>query len=76
MKRKLYGNTITAACRLCAHGKLTVDDQVVLCMLKGVTDPGYHCRKFDYDPLRRIPFRQPSLQTFTDADFRLEDLPE
>ena len=76
MKRKLYGNTVTAACSLCSHGRMSADGAVVLCLLKGVTDPGDRCRKFDYDPLRRVPFRQPSLQTFTAADFSLEDLPE
>ena len=75
MKRKLYGNTVTAACRLCAHGRMSADGEVVLCLLKGVTDPGDRCRKFDYDPLRRVPFRQPSLPTYSSADFSLEDLP-
>ena len=76
MKRKLYGNTVSAACHLCSHGRMSADGEVVLCLLKGVTDPGDCCRKFDYDPLRRVPFRQPALQTFTEEDFRLEDLPE
>jgi hypothetical protein len=55
---------------------MSADGEVVLCLLKGVTDPGDRCRKFDYDPLRRVPFRQPVLQTYTQADFSLEDLPE
>ena len=76
MKRKLYGNTVSPACQVCAHGRPSVDGQVVLCLQKGVTDPGDHCRKFSYDPLRRVPYRQPSLQTFTENDFSLEDLPE
>ena len=76
MKRKLYGNTVSPACQVCAHGRLSVDGQVVLCLQKGVTDLGDRCRRFSYDPLRRIPYRQPSLQPFNETDFSLEDLPE
>ena len=76
MKRKLYGNTVSPACQICLHGRMSVDGQVVLCPLKGVTDPADHCRKFEYDPLRRVPYRQPSLHTFSESDFSLDDLPE
>ena len=71
MKRKLCGNTITPACVLCAHGRRSVDGQVILCRENGVTSPDDRCRKFEYDPLRRIPFRQPALDTFTAQDFAL-----
>lgn len=77
MKRKLYGNTITPACHLCANGRMSVDGEVVLCLLKGVADPGDRCRKFRYDPLRRVPFRQPTpAGSFTEEDFRIDQLPE
>lgn len=76
MKRKLYGNTITPACHLCANGRFSADGEVILCLLKGVTDPGDCCRKFNYDPLRRVPFRQPPLATFSEEDFRIDQLPE
>jgi hypothetical protein len=32
----------------------------------------HHCRKYRYDPLKRIPFRQPSLGEYYEDDFRLE----
>ena len=72
MKRKLYGNTITPACELCGHGRRAADGQVILCIHKGVTAPSYHCRKFLYDPLRRVPFRQPEVAAFSEEEFRLD----
>ncbi len=71
MKRKLYGNTITPVCALCIHGRRSADGRVILCVHKGVADPGDRCRKFSYDPLRRVPFRQPVLDAFTAQDFTL-----
>ena len=72
MKRKLYGNTVSPTCRLCVHGRLTKDKQVVLCLHRGVTAPDDRCRKFCYDPLRRVPFRNPQIETFSKEDFSLE----
>ena len=72
MKRKLYGNTVTPACELCAHGRRAADGRVILCLHKGVTAFSDRCRKFTYDPLRRLPFRQPELAAFSEEDFRLD----
>lgn len=71
MKQKLYGNTITPACEICANGRRSCDQTVVLCPIKGVVDLGHRCRKFVYDPLRRLPFRQPDLLTHTEEEFKL-----
>lgn len=72
MRRKLYGNSIQPRCDVCANGRRSSDGQAVLCEKKGVV-PLYHCcRKFDYDPLKRVPFRQPALAAYTEEDFRLD----
>ena len=75
MKRKLYGNAITRACEICRNGRRSCDGEVILCVRKGIMHPTDRCRKFEYDPLRRIPYTQPELETFTESDFQL-DLPE
>ena len=55
MAKKLYGNNIRKACEVCAHGRRSADGSVMLCPYKGAA-PLYHlCRKFVYDPLKRIP---------------------
>lgn len=72
MKRKLYGNAITPACEICRNGRRSSDGKVILCLRKGIMDLTDRCRKFEYDPLRRVPYAQPELQTYSEADFRLE----
>lgn len=71
MKRKLYGNRVSPACAVCGNGRRAGDGEVILCPRKGITDPAYHCRKFVYDPLRRVPFSQPDLAAFSEEDFKL-----
>ena len=36
MRRKLYGNTISPACEVCAYGRRSSDGNAVLCSRKGV----------------------------------------
>lgn len=73
MARKLYGNTIQATCEHCLHGRRSSDGKAVLCPKRGVMPLYHHCRKFSYDPLKRIPFRQPVLPRFSSEDFSLDD---
>ncbi len=71
MRRKLYGNQIQPACALCAYGKRSSDGKAVLCTKKGVMPLYHHCRHFSYDPIKRIPFRQPPLAHYEQEDFAL-----
>ena len=72
MRRKLYGNTVEPSCEHCAHGRLSSDGKVILCDKKGVMPLYHHCRKYQYDPLKRIPYRQPALGDYSSEDFRLD----
>ena len=67
MAKKLYGNNIEPACEICALGHRTADGKSVLCSRKGVVGLYDACRKFEYDPLKRIPER-PSEKTEHDAE--------
>ncbi len=42
-------------CAKCEHSRLIFDPDNVLCELNGIVDAAYCCRKFVYDPLKRIP---------------------
>lgn len=42
-------------CGYCLHGKLSADGNSVLCPKKGVMDKDSFCKKFRYDPLKRVP---------------------
>ncbi|MBQ2676261.1 MAG: hypothetical protein IJN31_08535 [Peptococcaceae bacterium] len=72
MRRKLYGNNINPACGYCAHGVLAEDRVSVLCRKKGIVSCDYKCRRFKYDPLKRIPKIAPELMQFDAEDFALE----
>ena len=56
-KRPLFGNFVEPACRYCQH--------------RGVVAPYDSCRKYRYDPLRRVPSRQPVLPQYDQSDFEL-----
>ena len=71
MSRKILGN-IEPKCEYCKIGKLSADKLKVLCPKKGIMDKEFSCKKFRYDPLRRVPDdRMPELMKFTPEDFSL-----
>ena len=72
MRKKLYGNAVTPACGICQNGRRSSDGDVILCYHRGVVDPSARCRKFVYDPLRRVPYIQPALGSYTEEDFKLD----
>ncbi len=56
VKRMLFRKNIDKFCSYCAHaGK--IDDETYLCKKKGVVASSHRCRKFKYDPLKRVPAR-------------------
>ena len=59
-KKPPYGTKISPACAYCTHGSPAADQKMVLCKNRGVVSPYFACRKFRYDPLLRVPRRQPS----------------
>lgn len=70
--KKLFGNYIEPACQYCCLGRDTSDGQKVLCEKAGVVLPSYSCKKFIYDPLKRIPTRQVTkLPPLEQSDFKL-----
>ena len=73
MRQKLYGNNIQPACELCANGRRSLDGKAVLCTKKGVMPLYHHCRRFAYDPLKRVPPRPilPDFSKLRDEDFTL-----
>lgn len=70
---KLFSKDVAPSCKYCAVGRLTADGEGVLCEKRGVMLPDSSCRKFRYDPLKRIPLRQSVDTAFTESDFSLEE---
>lgn len=70
-KKKCYGAKIAPACVYCLNGNPAADPKMVLCRYRGVVSPYYCCRRFDYDPLLRVPRRQ-VLPELDPRDFSLD----
>lgn len=80
MKSKLLNkNAYESVCRNCRHGRLSPEGGSVLCVKKGITDPDGTCRRYSYDPLKRIPRKPLSVSPANPEDFDLsigfEELP-
>lgn len=52
----LFRKKIARFCSYCVHsGK--IDDTTYLCAKKGIVASCHKCRRFKYDPLKRVPTR-------------------
>lgn len=68
----LFCKKIKRSCEYCQHGTAMRDEQI-LCAKRGVVSVLDSCRKFRYDPCKRIPpkIKALDLQKYKDADFSL-----
>ncbi len=48
---------IDQICAMCENSKKIFDPENVLCKIHGIVEATNKCRKFVYDPLKRIPPR-------------------
>lgn len=68
----LFQKNIEPRCAYCKKG-ISLDDEQILCSRKGVVNPGGACRRFRYDPLKRVP-KKPITVNFShlkEEDFKL-----
>ena len=73
MRRKLYGNKITPACGTCAHARRSADGKGMLCPYRGAVSLEDECRRYEYDPLKRIPRRPPAPAPHSAEEFTLDE---
>lgn len=68
----LFRKKMPRACEYCANGT-KVDDHMILCVKRGVVTETDNCRKFKYDPCKRIPHKSKALDfsKYDDHDFSL-----
>ena len=71
--KKLFGNQVEPYCRYCSRaGDLGAEQ--MLCSKYGVVRADYACRRFHYDPLKRVPPKPAVLRgNFSDDDFYIID---
>ena len=69
MKQKLFNTKDQIKrCDTCLHGELAQDNMSIMCSKKGLKEPDDFCRKYKYDPLKRVPLKQ-----VIDTDYSPED---
>jgi len=70
---KLFDKSIDKMCLVCRHGTMALEDEVI-CARYGIVHPTSCCRKFEYDPISRIPPKPVPLNSagFTKEDFTLK----
>ncbi len=69
-KKKLFGNNITPSCKYCEMGT-PGDGDVIKCSKFGDVKAYDSCKKFIYNPLKRIPKKELQLanSAVNDIDF-------
>ncbi len=68
----LFRKQASRSCKYCVHGTM-LDENQMLCTKHGVVSMFYQCRKFQYDPCKRIPSKPKALDfsKYQDEDFSL-----
>lgn len=68
----LFRKKIERSCTYCVYGTMLEDDQV-LCSKKGLRSAEKPCRKFKYDPCKRIPAKAKAMDfgKYDEEDFSL-----
>lgn len=69
----LFRKKIQKSCDTCLYGTNFADHQI-LCVKCGVVADSYACRKYRYDPCKRIPpaIKAPDFLKYKDEDFTLD----
>ena len=68
----LFRKKIKRSCIYCIHGTKIGDEQI-LCTKQGAVSIYYACRKFKYDPCKRIPVKPKALDfgKYDEEDYSL-----
>ena len=68
----LFRKKMQRSCAYCTFGT-QLDEDTVLCTKRGIMPIYKACRKFKYDPCKRIPHKakSPDFSKFKDEDFSL-----
>lgn len=68
----LFRKKIERSCAYCVYGA-AIEEDLILCSKKGMRTPDGKCRKFEYDPCKRIPSKARALDfsKYDKEDFSL-----
>ena len=67
-KKKKNNPDTPKMCIYCENATVINDDDNVLCSLHGIVNKEYKCKKFIYDPLKRVPKPTPPMPKLSEED--------
>ena len=71
LRKNLFDKNIEPLCKYCSNSTELADNKFLICGNRGVVEVDYSCKKFKYNPLKRVPKLEPKLQQFNKEDFEL-----
>jgi len=72
LRQKLFNKKdYREVCENCFFGVLSPEKNCVFCSQTGIVKNEYSCKKYKYDPLKRIPKRPKKLPSYNENDFKL-----
>lgn len=72
MKQKLFNKKeYIKTCSNCLFGETAQDNSSIMCSKKGVREPDDYCRRYKYDPLKRVPEKITINTDYSPEDFML-----
>ena len=69
MSQKLFNKSVKKSCAWCKYGRKSEYSNEIFCKKRGVVTADDYCRKYNYDPLKRVPDRQTVSKEFSNNDF-------
>lgn len=67
----MFNKDLPRSCKYCVFGKASLISGEILCKKHGVTLNNDYCRRYKYDPLKRIPERVKLADGYKPEDFSL-----
>lgn len=60
-KKKNYNPDAPKMCLYCENATVIADEENILCSEKGIVNKEFCCKRFAYDPLKRLPKPTPPM---------------
>lgn len=71
MSKKLCDDQIPRMCQFCENATAISDDENILCSKHGIVNKAFRCKKYAYDPLKRVPKPLPPMPKLSEEDLLL-----
>lgn len=68
--KSVFNKKISHCCEYCANAQISSALNLIFCKIKGPVSGQDSCRKYKYDPLKRVPHTEAKLPEYTADDFK------